>query len=64
MTNVQLHLDRPSYAEVENRVRHLLRDLYGFVPLDVGCEIATQLHAEVTAYQDGLLKDLGDMEEA
>lgn len=63
MTDVKLHLDRPPYAEVENRVRHLLRDLYGFVPLNLGVELADHVHVAVTEYQDSLLKDIASMEE-
>lgn len=58
MTAVQIHFDHPQYAAVENTIRHALRDLYGFVPLNLGCELASHVHTAVSEYQTALLADV------
>lgn len=58
MNTATIHLDRPPYALVENTIRHALRELYGFVPLNLGAELADHIHTAVTEYQNYLVEDL------
>lgn len=53
-----INLDRPPYELAENTIRHTLRDLYGFVPPDMGSELALTIHQTVTAYQDALIEEV------
>jgi hypothetical protein len=58
MRTVTITVDRPPFDHVDTMVRHMLRDLYGFVPANLAWDMADHIHAAVTAYQDGLVADL------
>jgi hypothetical protein len=53
-------MDRPPYDMALNAIRHTLRDLYGYVPHNLGEELASHVHATVSDYQDTFLKDIGE----
>jgi hypothetical protein len=58
MNAVTFTVDRPPFDHVDTTIRHMLRDLYGFVPTHVAGELAIHIHAAVVEFQDGLVADL------
>lgn len=54
MSEVNICMLHPGFPAVSNTIRHALRDLYGFVPLDLGEDLARYVHTSVGLWQHGL----------
>lgn len=63
MSEVNICMLHPGFPAVSNAIRHTLRDLYGFVPLNLGEELAEHVHDAVSSYQKALAADVESLEE-